>query len=494
MKRIISFPISGAILAWLCGTQLALAQDTLRLQPLAEIDGTRIHHSTNDKLFVIEELDVREAPMQGTEYDSLAIYDITSRAQPRMIARIAELQVDYVMETWDGECNGGGILFDSLAIFNRYFYAGSVGLPQFQRIGPICLEGTNIYTGNRWTISVLDTVIEEWLWDWDDPPLTQYWLPRSFDRYGDYLIANCGSWGLRLYDLSNPSQPDSVASLNLYGLDEFEVVDDRLIYVRRDSSYHPLLGIVDLQELNNPLLLGEIDLQENNPRVAGELQTSGGYAYFSTFSQAAGQPHLIIFNVTNQDTPSMVSNIQMPYDGLNSLQIMVIEEYLFVERAKGLFDVFKIEDPLEPQFTATVQLADEVPNFELDENLLYAFTGDYEGRHEPTYIHFYDYSAALSAPPSSDFIPYPSSLILSCYPNPFNSSTTIRFNLPRPGLVHLEVYDPLGRRVRELIPGSWLSAGEHSLPFNRAGLSSGMYILMVGTGDYVSERKVTLVR
>ena len=106
----------------------------------------------------------------------------------------------------------------------------------------------------------------------------------------------------------------------------------------------------------------------------------------------------------------------------------------------------------------------------------------------------YDCSAALSAPPSSDFILHPSSFILSCYPNPFNSSTTIKFNLPTPGPVHLEVYDPLGRRVRELIPGSWLAAGEQTLLFNGEELSSGVYLLKARSGGATTEQKVAVTR
>jgi hypothetical protein len=78
------------------------------------------------------------------------------------------------------------------------------------------------------------------------------------------------------------------------------------------------------------------------------------------------------------------------------------------------------------------------------------------------------------------FIPHPSSLILSCYPNPFNSSTTITFNLPTQGPVHLEVYDPLGRRVKELVGGRWMKAGEHDYSWNTMELPSGIYVLKVG--------------
>ena len=85
-------------------------------------------------------------------------------------------------------------------------------------------------------------------------------------------------------------------------------------------------------------------------------------------------------------------------------------------------------------------------------------------------------------------------LLYPPYPNPFNSTATIRFALPKPGSVHLEVFDPLGRRVRDLIPGSWVTAGEHSLILNGEGLSSGVYYLQLGEGKEVSRKAVSLVK
>ena len=66
--------------------------------------------------------------------------------------------------------------------------------------------------------------------------------------------------------------------------------------------------------------------------------------------------------------------------------------------------------------------------------------------------------------------------------------------LPKPGSVRLEVFDPLGRRVRDLTPAGWMEAGENSLLFNGAGLSSGIYILQLEAGDEKLERTVSLVR
>ena len=60
------------------------------------------------------------------------------------------------------------------------------------------------------------------------------------------------------------------------------------------------------------------------------------------------------------------------------------------------------------------------------------------------------------------------------YPNPFNSSTNIRYEMPEAGSVTLQVYDLLGRLVREIDRGRQ-SAGRHTLHLELSQLSSGVY-------------------
>ncbi len=60
------------------------------------------------------------------------------------------------------------------------------------------------------------------------------------------------------------------------------------------------------------------------------------------------------------------------------------------------------------------------------------------------------------------------------YPNPFNPSTIIRYELPRDATVTLAVYDVLGRRVGDLVNGNQ-EAGYHSATWNASEMSSGVY-------------------
>ena len=79
------------------------------------------------------------------------------------------------------------------------------------------------------------------------------------------------------------------------------------------------------------------------------------------------------------------------------------------------------------------------------------------------------------------------------YPNPFNPSTVIRFDLPRDVEVRLCVYDVLGRLVGVLVDGR-VRAGRHSVEFRGDGLSSGVYFYRLEAGDFVSVKKMVLVK
>jgi xylan 1,4-beta-xylosidase len=80
------------------------------------------------------------------------------------------------------------------------------------------------------------------------------------------------------------------------------------------------------------------------------------------------------------------------------------------------------------------------------------------------------------------------------YPNPFNASTHIRFSLPRESDVILGIYDILGREVVSLVDNRSMSAGTHSVLFDAAELSSGIYLYRLETDGYVNTKKLVLIK
>ncbi|SMO64108.1 T9SS type A sorting domain-containing protein [Gracilimonas mengyeensis] len=79
------------------------------------------------------------------------------------------------------------------------------------------------------------------------------------------------------------------------------------------------------------------------------------------------------------------------------------------------------------------------------------------------------------------------------YPNPFNPSTQIPFALPKSSHVKLAVYDILGREVETLVDRR-MEAGRHTARFNAHGLSSGVYLYRITTGEFTKTKQLILLK
>ena len=82
---------------------------------------------------------------------------------------------------------------------------------------------------------------------------------------------------------------------------------------------------------------------------------------------------------------------------------------------------------------------------------------------------------------------------LTAYPNPFNPSTNITYNLPETGNVRVAVFDISGRLVDVLFEGVE-TAGMHNLSFNAQNLSSGIYFCQMKTGSELNSIKMLLIK
>jgi len=92
----------------------------------------------------------------------------------------------------------------------------------------------------------------------------------------------------------------------------------------------------------------------------------------------------------------------------------------------------------------------------------------------------------------------PEDLAVTAYPNPFNSSVTISFNLPQEGKVSVSIYDITGRMVQSF-EQRVLRAGDNSLVWdatddNGSLLSSGVYFYRIIYDDQTVTTKITLLR
>ena len=81
----------------------------------------------------------------------------------------------------------------------------------------------------------------------------------------------------------------------------------------------------------------------------------------------------------------------------------------------------------------------------------------------------------------------------SAYPNPFNPSTIISFDLPDADMVSLDIFDIAGRQVASLI-SEYMIPGSHQINWNPGNLSSGIYLVNLVIGTETFNQKITFIK
>ena len=79
------------------------------------------------------------------------------------------------------------------------------------------------------------------------------------------------------------------------------------------------------------------------------------------------------------------------------------------------------------------------------------------------------------------------------YPNPFNPTTKIKYEIPEMSFVTIKVYDVLGKEIATLVNEEKLS-GNYETEFNGNVLASGIYYYRIIAGEFSQTRKMVLIK
>ena len=94
-----------------------------------------------------------------------------------------------------------------------------------------------------------------------------------------------------------------------------------------------------------------------------------------------------------------------------------------------------------------------------------------------------------------DQVALPESMtLLNPYPNPFNSTAQIPFELSASARVELSVYNLLGQKVATLVNPQEYTAGRHQVAWDASGVTSGLYFVKLTSGEQVQTKKLLLVK
>jgi len=96
--------------------------------------------------------------------------------------------------------------------------------------------------------------------------------------------------------------------------------------------------------------------------------------------------------------------------------------------------------------------------------------------------------SSLKNPTSNSF-----KLTINNYPNPFNSETTIQYEVPSSGFITLKIYDINGRYIEQLYSG-YKPAGKHKINFSGKNFSSGVYFIQISSKQGSMIRKTILLK
>jgi len=101
--------------------------------------------------------------------------------------------------------------------------------------------------------------------------------------------------------------------------------------------------------------------------------------------------------------------------------------------------------------------------------------------------------ASLTYDPGEPVYPIDNYVLYHNYPNPFNPTTTIRYELPQDGIVTIKLYDILGQEVATIL-NEYKKVDRYEVIFNAVGLASGVYIYRMKVNDFITSKKMIILR
>lgn len=109
----------------------------------------------------------------------------------------------------------------------------------------------------------------------------------------------------------------------------------------------------------------------------------------------------------------------------------------------------------------------------------------------PTNLYFN--SSNLVTDVEDNFVSLDNYALYQNYPNPFNPATKIVWQSPVSGWQTLKVYDVLGNEIATLV-NEYKNAGRNEVEFDASKLASGLYIYTLKAGNFVSSKKMMVIK
>ena len=84
-------------------------------------------------------------------------------------------------------------------------------------------------------------------------------------------------------------------------------------------------------------------------------------------------------------------------------------------------------------------------------------------------------------------------LLYQNYPNSFNPTTVVKYQIPELSFATLKVYDVLGKEIATLV-NEEKAAGTYAVEFDATSIPSGIYFYKLQAGNFVETKKMILMK
>lgn len=261
------------------------------------------------------------------------------------------------------------------------------------------------------------------------------------------------------------------------------------------GSLSKLMTIVNVSNPINPVITGTIEPEYGTYlKDIESIVLHGNYAYVvNNRSPWWPRPHYLeiyAINISDVSNPQEIGSFRTPGEPLtHNAGLAIYDDFLFAGMGKYNLNVFDISDPDSLLHLHRItDYSEDVQEIVIKDNYLYMAT-----KSNGLVVLRIDIVSGINN--DDKCITPPSNYVLfQNYPNPFNPSTTIAFELPKPEKVSVSIYNINGQVVRQLINNELKSAGNHKVQFNSNGLSSGIYLCRITSGNYSKTIKMSLVK
>ena len=287
---------------------------------------------------------------------------------------------------------------------------------------------------------------------------------RDHFESGSYIYVTYTSNSFGIIDCSDPSNPHTIGRYDTPGIRMGIGAANGIAFVQAWS-------VSELYDVGDPENIFYIGNFENS--VGTEMYAAGDYLF------ATEVPGIRIIDVTDRENPGEIGYCNI--SGLENLYIG--ENYAVASLGELGVKLIDISDFADPTITASFDTPGDASDaYVSGQNVIVA-----------------DGSSVMVLRVSSTgiddfYVELPNSYTLApAYPNPFNNSTTIRYDLPVQSDVLLEIYDILGRKVETLVSGM-IPAGRHAVVWDADKASSGVYFYKILTPDFSKIGNMTLLK